>query len=151
MIEWIRTHDTALWWMATFSLVFFLATLILVPVLVVRIPPDYFTHGRHRTRWFATGHPVVRALGMVGKNTLGLVFIFAGLVMLGLPGQGLLTILLGIMLTDFPAKYRLECWVVRRRPAMQGINWLRGLAGRAPLEPPRRGTQKRRNAETQKG
>ena len=47
--------------------------------------------------------------------------------------QGLLTILIGIMLTDFPGKYKLERWLVRKRPVLTSINWLRQRAGKSPL------------------
>jgi hypothetical protein len=52
--------------------------------------------------------------------------------MLLLPGQGVLTILIGIVLLDFPGKYRLERWAVRHRPVYRSINWLR--RGREPIE-----------------
>ena len=70
---------------------------------------------------------------VIGKNVLGAIFVVAGLIMLVLPGQGIFTILIGIMLLDFPGKYRLERWIVARRPVLQSINWLRQRAGRAAL------------------
>ena len=102
MMEWIRAHDVAMWWLTLGSVVTFVGTLIVVPLVVIRIPPDYFAHRkRHRTRW-ASRHPVVRVILRVSKNTLGGVFIVVGIAMLVLPGQGLLTVLIGIMVTDFP-------------------------------------------------
>ena len=133
IIEWILAHDTALWWLAAASIVTFVGTLIVVPWLVVRIPSDYFTHGkRHKTLW-ADQRPVVRAVLLTGKNMLGGVFVTAGIVMLVLPGQGLLTIAIGVMLLDFPGKYRLERWLVTLRPLLRSINWLRRRAERTPL------------------
>jgi hypothetical protein len=70
---------------------------------------------------------------VIGKSLLGYVFIAAGVLMLVLPGQGMLTILVGIILVDFPGKYRLERWIVTRRPVLRFINRLRRRAGRAPL------------------
>jgi hypothetical protein len=70
------------------------------------------------------------------KNALGIVLVVAGLVMLIVPGQGLLTIAVGLMLIDFPGKYRLERWLATRRPVWRSINWLRKRAGRAPLSRP---------------
>ena len=134
MIEWIQTHETLLWWLAAVSMVTFVATLIAVPILVARIPSDYFAHRRrHRTPW-AEHHPAVRAMLMTAKNVLGGVFIVVGIAMLVLPGQGVLTIVIGIMLLDFPGKYRLERSVVASRPVLRSINWLRRRAHRAPLE-----------------
>ena len=133
IIEWILAHETALWWLAAASIVTFVGTLIAVPWLVVRIPSDYFTYGkRHKTLW-ADQHPVVRAVLLIGKNMLGGVFVTTGIVMLVLPGQGLLTITIGVMLLDFPGKYRLDRWFATRRPALRSINWIRRRAERTPL------------------
>ena len=70
---------------------------------------------------------------LIGKNALGYIFIVAGIVMLALPGQGILAILIGIMLLNFPGKFRLERWIITRRPVIRSINWLRRRAKHAPL------------------
>ena len=135
MIEWIQNNETAFWWLVASTIITFIATLIAVPILVVRIPPDYFSRRkRHRKPW-ANHHPVVRAILLIGKNALGFLLIVAGIIMLVLPGQGIFTILIGIMLLNFPGKYRLERWIAARRPVLRSINWLRRRAGRAPLVP----------------
>ena len=133
MIDWIRANDTILWSLAAASAVTFVGTLIVVPWIVIRIPADYFAHTRrHATRW-AQQHPVVRVVLIAGKNSLGVMFVLAGLAMLVLPGQGLLTMLIGVMLLDFPGKFRLERWFVARRPVFRSMNWLRARAGRPAL------------------
>ena len=133
MIEWFQGNETAIWWLAASAIITFMATLIVVPILIVRIPPDYFSRKKlHGKRW-ANLHPIVRAMLVLGKNVLGAIFVVAGLIMLVLPGQGIFTILIGIMLLNFPGKYRLERWIVARRPVLRSINWLRRRAGRAPL------------------
>ncbi len=135
MIEWLQNNETALLWLAATTIITFMATLIVVPVLVVRIPPDYFSRRkRHRKPW-ANHHPVVRAILLTGKNALGYILVVAGIIMLVLPGQGIFTILIGIMLLNFPGKYQLERWIATRRPVLRSINWLRRRAGRAPLVP----------------
>ena len=60
MTDWIFAHRTLVWWAAALSAATFLATLVIVPMLVVRIPRDYFTHReRHAVRW-AHRHAVLR-------------------------------------------------------------------------------------------
>ena len=135
MIEWLQNNETVLLWLAATTIITFMATLIVVPILVVRIPPDYFSRRkRHRKLW-ANHHPLVRAILLIGKNALGYIFVVAGIIMLVLPGQGIFTILVGIMLLNFPGKYQLERWLATRRPVLRSINWLRQRAGRAPLIP----------------
>lgn len=134
MLERIQEHQTALYWMAGISLFAFLATLALVPWVVLRIPADYFAgrkrarHHRLRRRSFAAW-----LLLQCAKNVLGAVFVLAGLAMLVLPGQGLLTILLGLALMSFPGKYRLERWIVSRGPALRFVNRFRRRRGRPEL------------------
>jgi hypothetical protein len=133
MLEWIRTHETLLWWLGASSVVTFVGTLVLVPWMVVRIPADYFAHRtRHKASW-ADQHPVIRWVLLIAKNLLGYVFILAGLAMLLLPGQGLLTLAVGIMLLDFPGKFEVERTFVSRGPVRRTINWLRVRAGRPEL------------------
>lgn len=133
MLEFFLLHEAAILWLAGLSLVTFVGTLIIVPLLVVRIPSDYFSHDRrHRTPW-AAHHPFVRGALLFTKNLAGYVFILAGILMLVLPGQGLLTIFIGVMLLDFPGKYRFERWLVTRRPVLKSINWLRKRTKHAPL------------------
>jgi hypothetical protein len=135
MIDWVRDNEALVGWLLAASAVTFVATLILVPVLVVRIPADYFTD-RRRHAPVPTRHPVMHVLLIAAKNAIGVVFIVAGVAMLVLPGQGILTLLIGVMLLSFPGKYRLERWLVTRRPVRRSVDWLRRRAGRTPLELP---------------
>ncbi len=133
MLEWIQSHKRIIWWMAGVSIVTFIAALIVIPLLVARIPSDYFAHTRRHRRQWGDQHIVVRGVLLIGKNLLGYVLIAAGIIMLALPGQGVLTILVGIMLLNFPGKYRLERWIVARPRVLRSINWLRRRARRPPL------------------
>jgi hypothetical protein len=71
----------------------------------------------------------------MGKNVLGVILVIVGIILSlpGVPGQGLLTILLGLMLLDLPGKRRLEQRLVRRPSLLRVINGLRVRYGRAPL------------------
>jgi hypothetical protein len=133
MLGWLQGDENRIWWIAGSSILTFLAFLIIVPLLIIRIPSDYFVHGRfHKTLW-ADRHLVLRMVLLIGKNLLGYVFVVAGIVMLVFPGQGMLTILAGIMLLDFPGKYRLVRWIVARPQVLRTLNWLRRRAGRPPF------------------
>jgi len=133
IVEWIQANDVALAWTATASMFVFVATLIAIPWLVTKIPHDYFIRKkRFRVPW-SNQHPALRALLVVGKNLLGAVFVVVGMAMLVMPGQGIMTILVGMVLLDFPGKYRLERWVVTRRSVLRTLNWFRRRAGRPPL------------------
>jgi hypothetical protein len=67
---------------------------------------------------------------------LGILLVLAGIMMLVLPGQGILAMLIGIGLMDFPGKFRLERWFARQPAVFKSLNWIRTRAGHAPLLDP---------------
>lgn len=113
------------------SLVAFFATLVLVPLFIIFIPADYFVREKG---WFADGHPVVRVTYHLIKNALGIVLFLVGVVLLFLPGQGLLTILIAVMLLEFPGKRELERKLIARPKMLETLNRIRSKVGRAPLQ-----------------
>jgi hypothetical protein len=133
MLGLIKGHEALIVWLTITSIVTFVATLIAVPWMIVRIPSHYFSHRKRVDKMWAHRHPAIRMLLITGKNILGYILILAGVTMLVLPGQGMLTILIGIILIDIPGKFRFEKWVVTRPPVLRSINWLRLRARRAPL------------------
>jgi hypothetical protein len=138
MSDWISDNKTLFWWLAVASVVTFIGTLIVVPFLVVRIPEDYFLDRRpHRLAWWER-HPALRIATVIVKNVVGVIFIIAGIAMLVLPGQGIITIFVGLVLCDFPGKYRLKRWLASQRPLIKALNWIRKRAGRPPLTVPTR-------------
>jgi UPF0716 family protein affecting phage T7 exclusion len=62
---------------------------------------------------------------LILKNLLGVAVVAAGILMLFVPGQGVLTILLGIMLLDVPGKWTLEQKILSRTEVRKTINRLR--------------------------
>lgn len=131
--EWIQFNKTTLFWLGTGSMLTFLAALIGMPFLIVRIPTDYFSIHRRRHEILSNLHPVVHVLFWLGKNILGVIFIMAGIMMLVLPGQGILTIVAGILLLSFPGKFHLARWIVSRSPVRKTLNWFRRRAGKDPF------------------
>ena len=114
------------------SVATFVLSLILVPVIIVRIPENYFTSKKSTTRWDEM-NPVVRGILTILKNLLGLILLVMGVLMLVLPGQGLLTILFGIALIDFPGKHKLVQRLVSYPKVLNSLNWIRKKANKKPL------------------
>lgn len=133
MIDWIQSNDTIVWWLVASSAFMFVASLILLPMLVVRIPADYFTHRKRHHKRPEKYPPAIRIIVLIIKNVLGAVLVIAGILMLVLPGQGLFTMFMGIMMMNFPGKFKLERWIVERGPVLKSINWLRRRAHHEPL------------------
>ncbi|WP_194756547.1 hypothetical protein [Aliidiomarina indica] len=135
MIEWFKSVfeivQPFLPWMVSLSLLMALASMIAIPLLVVRMPADYFTAKKRPRRW--TGPRIVL---YVVRNVIAVVLLVAGIAMLILPGQGLLTILIAIITSDVPGKYDVERWIVRQRGVLRALNWIRSRYKKPQLEKP---------------
>lgn len=109
-------------------------SLLVVGYVLARLPADYFVNPHARRP--IDRHPVLKVLAVLARNVLGYFLIALGIVlsMPGVPGQGVLTILMGVMCIDFPGKYRFEKWLVTRRAVLGAVNRLRARAGQPPFE-----------------
>jgi hypothetical protein len=119
----------AIWLAAT------LVTLAVAALIVVRLPPSYFAeddahHAARLAPW--------RSLRALAQNAFGVILVALGLLLSipGVPGQGLLTVLIGLMLLDFPGRRRLEKALARRRSILAAMNRIRARFGHPPLLPP---------------
>ncbi len=115
------------------SLASVLVTLAVVPWIIIKLPQDYFAKPSRVSLMFSELHPSVGIVVLLVKNLLGIGIVFLGVVMLVIPGQGLLTILIGLILVDFPNKYRYQRWLVSRKPVFRSVNWLREKGDKSPF------------------
>jgi hypothetical protein len=136
LFQWLGEYEVVLWWSFAISLALLVLSPLAVAWVVVKLPTDYFTTKRRRRARWMRRYPELQPAIAIAKNVLGILLVFAGIVMLVVPGQGLLTLVAGLMLIDFPGKYRLERWLATRPPVWRSINWLRKRASREPLQPP---------------
>lgn len=132
--EFIRTQRLSganLGWFLLLFVVMFLGSLAVAAAILVRLPADYFE---------GDGKPVKpRSLAFrIAKNALGVFVVLFGIALSapGVPGQGILTILIGIMLLEFPGKRKLERRIIGRPGILKRINSLRARYGREPLRIP---------------
>jgi hypothetical protein len=140
MVDFLSEFITSLTWRGALIgvLVFvvtFLVSLAIVSLILVKIPANHFK-SNHRTRFWSGPNPALHAAKVVGKNILGFLLVVLGIVLSipGVPGQGLLTILLGVMLLDFPGKFTLERKLLSRPEIVKTINRLRARFHKPPLE-----------------
>ena len=120
------------WWIFFASVATFVASVVTLPVLVVRMPADYFVGDGSDDSW-AAHHPLVRVTVLIVKNLVGGLLVAAGIVMLFMPGQGILTILIGLSLLSLPGKRAFERRLVGSPAVFKAINAIRARAGQPPL------------------
>ncbi|MBX3291275.1 MAG: hypothetical protein KF881_00100 [Acidobacteria bacterium] len=106
-----------------------------IAVVMVKIPKNYFSS--HYQQDFMPDSPwIVRWGAVAAKNLFGVFLILLGLALSlpGVPGQGLLTILLGIIMLDIPGKRPLEARIIKRPNVLAAVNKLRARFDKPPLE-----------------
>lgn len=123
-----------LYWIGGLSAATFLFSLILIPWIVIKLPDDYFSDRERHASRLKQRHPLEFIIIASVRNLLAILLIVAGLLMLVLPGQGLLSLLIGVSLSDFPGKYRVERWFVSRPGILKSINWVRTKAKKPALK-----------------
>jgi hypothetical protein len=117
------------------SLVLLLGSAAAVPWFARHLPADYLVASR-RSRLAAGGHHPYRLLLRLAKNLLGAVLLCCGVAMLVLPGQGLLTMALGLVLLDLPGKRKIIRAFLGYTLVFKAFNHLRIRSGLPPLARP---------------
>ena len=135
-IRWIRTHPEISGWIffGSIGLVIIYAGILIIAV--IRMSPDYFSASTPAPGTFRQRHPVIRLVVRTFKTILGLGLLAAGIAMLVLPGQGLMTIAVAISFLEFPGKRGLLEAIVSRGGIMRVLNKIRRRAGKDLLLAP---------------
>ena len=116
-----------------FLLSFAISTLA-VGVVIIKIPADYFS-SQHAAELMPGKPWLMRWSAVILKNLLGVILVLVGIVLSlpGIPGQGILTILLGLILLDIPGKRPIEVRIIRRPSILKTVNNLRAKFNKSPL------------------
>ena len=127
--NWFFQHWVLL---AIFSLGSFIASIAGSTMLLMSLPADYF---KAKERIRRIKNPVFRICLSSLKNLFGGLLVIVGILLSlpGVPGQGILTILTGLIISDFPGKRRLERRLVRVPVVLSAANQIRSRFKRPPL------------------
>lgn len=138
-MEWLSEYWHALTWgrillgvgvfLLSFTISFFA-----IAIVMVKIPANYFSS--HYRQDFMPNSPwLVRWGVVIVKNVFGFLLILLGILLSlpGVPGQGILTILLGLIMLDIPGKRPLEAKIIKRPNVLSAVNRLRNRYGKSPL------------------
>ncbi len=120
-------------WLAGFSLGTFFLSLLFIPYFVGKLAPDCFVQLSRKAEEPRPPFTVGSLCLLVGRNVIGLALLLAGMAMLVLPGQGILTMLLGVVLLSFPGKLTLLTWLIFLPGVRRSLDWLRQKRGKQPF------------------
>ena len=108
----------------------YIASIALVPWLIILLPSDYFAHENRETCFWKGHSPIIKGILVFLKNLIGTILFIAGIAMLFLPGQGILTIIAGLFLMNFPYKYKIEKWLIGQPIVLKSFNMIRQKANK---------------------
>jgi hypothetical protein len=115
----LRAHGTML---VSVSIASFIVSILFCTLVIAYLPPDYFVPNRQVNR---INHPVLRIGLKCLKNLFAVVLVIVGLIQIPLPGQGVLTILIGIIISDLPGKRKLERRIISSSAVLATANSIR--------------------------
>ena len=113
-------------WVLVLSAVLLVGSIVGCVIVIVRLPRDHFVNPPEDPKG---------AVAIV-RNVLGVILILGGIAMLVLPGQGVLAILAGVLLTTFKGKQKLARRILQKPKVEKALQWIREKANRPPLEMP---------------
>ena len=126
------TFARVLWGIGLF-VVSFTVSLLIVAIVMVKIPANYFS-SHYQSDFLPNSSWVTRWGVVIGKNIVGALLVIAGIIMLIGPGQGILTILIGLIMMDIPGKRPIEAKLIKRPAVFAAVNRFRAKYGKPPLE-----------------
>ncbi len=121
--EFLSDYKIYLVWLGSLSFIIFIFSLLTIKWLVALIPSDYFI--KKNNSEFRSNYPMFWLVSIIIKNLVGYTLIVGGVLMLVLPGQGLFTIFVGLMLSNYPGKFYIEKKFIAIPSVLRTINWLR--------------------------
>ncbi len=133
-ISWFSNHPGVLIGLGISSILIFILSILGISWFIAQIPEDYFLSTKRKPSKWQKQKPILRLAVIFGKNIIGFSLIIGGLLMLVLPGQGLLTIVTGLLLVNYPGKYKLEKKLVAIPSIFRALNWIRVKANKPPLK-----------------
>lgn len=131
LIEIFNVYKNLILWFGSISLFVFLFSLLSIKWLVSLIPEDYFINKKDSK--IKTNNIFIWYVVLIFKNLIGYSLILGGIMMLVLPGQGLFTIIIGLMMSNYPGKYSIEKKFIAIPTILKSINWLRRKSNKPPI------------------
>jgi hypothetical protein len=124
LYAWLENNSYIFFYAGIVSILIFVFSIAGLRLFIIAIPSDYFIN-KKRVSTLKNRSILLWIIYIVFKNIIGYIFIIMGLAALVLPGQGILMILVGLMMSDYPKKFDLEKKIITIKAVRKGINWIR--------------------------
>ena len=136
IISWSSMNSDLLFLLGSLSIFILIISVFMMVLIISFLPEDYFkSENRNLISSVQNSrYPLLKLLVLITKNFFGVLLLLSGILMLVLPGQGILTIITGLVFMDYPGKYKFERKLLRQRGVINSINWIRSRLSKPSLK-----------------
>ena len=136
IISWSSMNSDLLFLLGSLSIFILIISVFMMVLIISFLPEDYFkSENRNLISSIQNSrYPLLKLLVLITKNFFGVLLLLSGILMLVLPGQGVLTIITGLVFMDYPGKYKFERKLLRQKGVINSINWIRSRLSKPPLK-----------------
>lgn len=136
IISWSSMNSDLLFLLGSLSIFILIISVFMMVLIISFLPEDYFKSENRNliSRVQNSRYPLLKLLILITKNFFGVLLLFSGILMLVLPGQGILTIITGLVFMDYPGKYKFERKLLRQKGVINSINWIRSRLSKPSLK-----------------
>lgn len=136
LMEWAAANNKLIAVAAMVGGALFAGTAAAVPFLINMLPADYFMKEKRARQMKSVCGAAFSIIIIIIKNLAGIILFAAGFALLFMPGQGLLTIFISLVLLDFPGKWKMQKRLIRNRKISAAVNWVRKKGGKEEIQVP---------------
>jgi len=135
IISWSSMNSDLLFLLGSLSIFILIISVFMMVLIISFLPEDYFkSENRNLISSVQNSrYPLLKLLVLITKNFFGVLLLLSGILMLVLPGQGILTIITGLVFIDYPGKYKFERKLLRQKGVINSINWIRSRLSKPSL------------------
>lgn len=136
IISWSSMNSDLLFLLGSLSIFILIISVFMMVLIISFLPEDYFkSQNRNLISSVQNSrYPMLKLLVLITKNFFGVLLLLSGILMLVLPGQGILTIITGLVFMDYPGKYKFERKLLRQKGVINSINWIRSRLSKPSLK-----------------
>tara|TARA_B100002019_G_scaffold129092_1_gene111044 strand:+ start:40 stop:471 length:432 start_codon:yes stop_codon:yes gene_type:complete len=136
IILWSSINSDLLFLLGSLSIFVLIISVFMMVLIISFLPEDYFkSENRNLVSSVQNSrYPLLKLLVLITKNFFGVLLLLSGILMLVLPGQGILTIITGLIFIDYPGKYKFERKLLRQKGVISSINWIRSRLSKPSLK-----------------
>ena len=136
IISWSSMNSDLLFLLGSLSIFILIISVFMMVLIISFLPEDYFKSENRNliSSVQSSQYPLLKLLVLITKNFFGILLLMSGILMLVLPGQGILTIITGLVFIDYPGKYKFERKLLKQKGVINSINWIRSRLSKPSLK-----------------